>query len=157
MKLYNVYYNLNMMQEFINSVRITGISNTITNVLKLEFNSSKQINSTLLKKIQNKYSSDFKNDDFIDIFQDPKCANSNTELVILLDDKFNLIYIKDDHFIMKSLTFNQILLDSNTLSKYTIRLVDNHLLIFGQISFKLGTNNYTLVTAMEILYFNIQT
>jgi len=153
--IYNVYYNLNMMQEFINSVRITGISNTITNVLKLEFNSSKQINSTLLKKIQNKYSSDFKNDDFIDIFQDPKCANSNTELVILLDDKFNLIYIKDDHFIMKSLTFNQILLDSNTLSKYTIRLVDNHLLIFGQISFKLGTNNYTLVTANQSLLNNL--
>ncbi len=146
---YNVYQNLIMMQEKVNSERINGISNTIVNIFKLEFEISKRIENRLTTILQSQYRQGFKNEDISNILHIHEYISPNLDLVILLDDKLNLLYIKDKHSIIKSLNFNHLLLEPTVDSKYSMKLISNNLMIFGQKLVKLGNTNLILVTAFN--------
>jgi len=68
---------------------------------------------------------------------------------------WNLLYIKDKHSLIKSLNFNQLLLEPNVTSKYTIKQISEYLMIFSQTLIKLGDINYTLVTGIDSVSRNI--
>jgi len=79
---YNVYQNLIMMQEIVNSERINGISNTIVNILKLEFETSKKIEKSLSTILKNQYTNGFKNNDIVNVLRNQEHIHTNLEFII---------------------------------------------------------------------------
>lgn len=148
--IFNIYKNLTMMHDRVNIERITGISNAIKNTFDQELETvhhGMMIFDTAIKHFI--HDMKYPIDKLKDIIDKQEYLKSELEFIVVIDKDRNLKYTYDEYSCMPSLKFKDLLLDKGKSEQHFIKLVDQHLMIFGQQRTIIDGEEYILVIAFE--------